>query len=118
MQFFVIPILVRCKIYDANLSRAVFINSKIISSLILGDLSCTDFINTIIKGNSFSSNNMTNSLNVSNYTAAKLTNSKLLDYMEKDPDGQTSSNIFPMGMSYGYPAVRDQFVCQRQEIKK
>lgn len=105
------------QLIDVDLTRAVFINCKIVSSLILGDLSCTKFIGSLIKANMFSNNNLINSLAVNKYTAAKLTNSNLLDYIERDPDGQISTNVFPMGIVYGRPAGLTRFDCQPQELK-
>jgi uncharacterized protein YjbI with pentapeptide repeats len=106
------------QLIDVDLSRAVFIGCKIVSCLILGDLSCTNFSESLIKGNLFSNNNLTNSLNVNKYTASKLTNSNLLDYIDHDPDGQISTNIFPMGIVYGRPAALTRFDCEPQVVNK
>lgn len=102
---------------DVNFTRAVFIGCKIVSCLILGDLSCTNFSQSLIKGNLFSNNNLINSLQVNKYTASTLTNSNLLDYIDRDPDGQISTNVFPTGIVYGRPAGLTRFDCQPQIIE-
>ena len=104
------------QLIDINLNRAIFIGCKIMSSLILGDLSCTNFSNCLIKGNLFSNNNLINSLNVIKYQASELNNSNLLDYIDHDPDGQISTNVFPAGVTYGRPAGLTRFDCQPPQI--
>lgn len=106
------------QLIDVDFSRAVFVGCKIMSSLILGDLSCTNFIESLIKGNLFSNNNLINALNVNKYTASKLTNSNLMDYVDHDPDGQISTNVFPMGIVYGRPAGLTRFDCEPQVLGK
>jgi len=108
----------RIKAREVNLNRAVFINCKMVSCLILGDLSCTNFINVMLKTNIFTSVDMTDSLNVAKYTSSKITNSTLLQYLQFDPDGQISTNVYPSNIVEGAPPELDRFDCKPQDITK
>lgn len=81
-----------------NLRKAEFNNSKILTSAIAGDLSCTKFNNCIAKVNDF--------------TNAKINGSDLMHWIENDADGSFGTNIFTPGLTYDHPDGLAQFDCK------
>jgi uncharacterized protein YjbI with pentapeptide repeats len=80
-----------------NLRKAVFNNCKMLTCFITGDLACTNFDGCIVKSNDF--------------TNAKMTGSDLLKWIEKDADGNFSTNIFSPGLTYDAPSNLDRLEC-------
>ena len=85
------------KAVGGNFSKVQFNNSKILTSAISGDLSCSKFNYSIIKVNDF--------------TNAKLNGSDLIHWIEKDSDGAFGTNIFTPGITYDHPDGLSQFDC-------
>lgn len=81
-----------------NFRKARFNKSKMMTSAIAGDLSCTEFNDCIIKVNDF--------------TNAKINGSDLIHWIEKDSDGSFGTNIFTPGLTYDHPGGLAQFDCK------